>query len=241
MSDAVHLLAIVAHPDDAELLCGGTLARTADQGYRTGILDLTAGETGTRGDRDLRATEAERAAGILGVAVRRNAGLPDSALENTPETRAQIAAIVRELRPGTVILPWTEGRHPDHRVASQLAYDACFMAGLRNAPIQGEPHRPRKVLYATAYREDAPQPSFVVDVTDQIERKLDAIFAFASQFEGKTWAGEIFGGGKRPLREQILAHSAHYGSLIRRPHGEPFWTRETLRVDDVVEMPVRSF
>lgn len=240
MSDAVHLLAIVAHPDDAELLCGGTLARAADQGYRTGILDLTAGETGTRGDRDLRADEAGRAAEILGVAERHNAGLPDGALENTTASRATVAAFVRQLQPRTVILPWIEGRHPDHRVASQLAYDACFMAGLANAPIDGKPHRPHKVLYATAYREDAPPPTFVVDVSDQIHRKLDAIFAFASQFEGKTWAGEIFG-GRRPLRDQILAHSAHYGSLIRRPYGEPFWTRETLRVDDVVEIPVSSF
>jgi bacillithiol biosynthesis deacetylase BshB1 len=241
MSDAVHLLAIVAHPDDAELLCGGTLARAADQGYSTGVLDLTAGETGTRGDRDLRAAEAERAAEILGVAERHNAELPDGALENTPASRAVVAAFVRRLRPRTVILPWIEGRHPDHRVASQLAYDACFMAGLGNAPVEGEAHRPHKILYATAYREDAPRPTFVVDVTDQIDRKLDAIFAFASQFQGKTWAGEIFGGGERPLRDQILAHSAHYGSLIRRPHGEPFWTRETLRVDDVVEIPVSSF
>lgn len=241
MTGALDLLAIMAHPDDAELLCGGTLARAADQGYRAGVLDLTAGETGTRGDQDIRREEAERAAAILGLVERRNAGLPDGALENTPETRAVVAAILRELRPRTVILHWSEGRHPDHRIASRLAYDACFLAGLRNADIGGEPHRPHKVLYATAYREDAPLPSLVVDMTDQMERKLDAIFAFESQFAGKTWAGEIFGGGDRLLRDQILAHFAHYGSFIRTRYGEPFWTRETLRVDDVVDIPVSSF
>ncbi len=238
----VDLLAIVAHPDDAELICGGTLARAADQGHRTGILDLTAGESGTRGSPGTRADEARRATAILGAAERRNAGLPDGALQNTPHTRAIVATHVRQLRPRTVILHWSEGRHPDHRVASHLAYDACFLAGLANAPVEGDPHRPQKLLYATAYREDAPPPTFVVDITPQIDRKLDAIFAFASQFDGKTWAGEIFPGGDRPLREQILAHSAHYGSLIRTAYGEPFWTRETIRVDDVVQdLDVSSF
>lgn len=241
MNDAtVDLLAIMAHPDDAELVCGGTLARSAEQGYRTGILDLTGGETGTYGNARIRAEEAERAAEILGVAVRRSAGLPDGAVQNTDEARASVATHLRQLRPRTVILHGAGGRHPDHRVARQLAYDASFLAGLRGAEIEGEPHRPRKILYALAYLEKAPHPSFVVDITDQIDQKLNAIFAFASQFEGRTWAGEIFGGG-RPLREQILLHSAHYGSLIRRPYGEPFQTRETAEVDDVVQLPVNSF
>lgn len=237
----VDLLAIMAHPDDAELLCGGTLIRAADQGYRTGVLDLTGGESGTWGDVAGRREEAETAARIMGLSVRANAGLPDAALENTPDARWAVARHIRRLRPRVVILHWPEGRHPDHRVASQLGYDACFLAGLRRAPIDGEPHRPHKVLYALAYREEPVQPSFVVDITDQFERKLDAIFAFGSQFEGKTAMGEVFGGGERPLREQLRAHAAHYGSLIRRPYGEPFVTRETLRVDDVVALDVNSF
>lgn len=238
--DTVDLLAIVAHPDDAELLCGGTLARAADQGYRTGILDLTGGEAGTWGSAGERRAEAEQAGRILGIAERRSARLPDAALQNTPEARATVAALIRTLRPRTVILHWRDGRHPDHRVASELGYDACFVAGLKNAPIPGEPHRPRKVLYSLAYREEPVRPTFVVDVTDQMARKLEAIFAYGTQFEGKTAMGEVFGGGERPLREQILAHHAHYGSLIRRPYGEPYWTRETVRVDDVVVLDVQS-
>jgi bacillithiol biosynthesis deacetylase BshB1 len=235
------LLAIMAHPDDAELLCGGTLARAADQGYRTGILDLTAGEMGSAGTPESRAAEAEKSARILGLHARRNARLADGAIENSHEARIAVASIIRELRPRTVILHWIDGRHPDHRVATQLGYDACYLAGLRRFPAAGEPHRPDKVLHALAYREDAVKPTFVMDITDTIDRKLDAIFAFASQFEGKTAMGEVFGGGSRPLREQIRAHAAHYGSLIRRPYGEPFWTRETLRIDDVVELRVNSF
>lgn len=238
---AVDLLAIMAHPDDAELLCGGTLALAADQGYRTGVLDLTGGESGSRGSAEERAREAERAGEILGLSARRNAGLPDGALVDSIEMRHIVARWIRLLRPRTVILHWPEGRHPDHRVAARLAWDACFVAGLRRAPIEGEPHRPAKVLYAQAYREDAGAPSFVVDVTTTIERKLDAIFAYSTQFAGQTAIGEVFGGGERPLREQMLAHAAHYGSLIRRPYGEPFMMRETHRIDDVVTLSVNSF
>lgn len=235
------VLAIVAHPDDAELLCGGTLIRAADAGHATGVLDLTGGEAGTAGSAALRTEEAERASRVLGLAERRNAGLPDGALENTPGARATVAAVLRELRPATVILMSPEGRHPDHRVASQLAYDACFVAGLSRAPVEGSPFRPRKVLYTLAYREHAPKPTFVVDITAQLERKLDAIFAYGSQFEGKKGMGEVYPGGSRDVKEQIRVHAAYYGGLIRAEYGEPFWTRETMAVDDVVGLQVATF
>ena len=241
MSEPLDLLAIVAHPDDAELICGGTLIRAADAGRRTGVLDLTGGEAGTYGSPTLREEEAARASEILGLAERRVAGLPDGALENTPDARSRVAALLRELRPRTVILMWKEARHPDHRVASALGYDACFVAGLTNAPIEGEKFRPEKVIYAMAYREHAGKPTFVVDISDQMERKLDAIYAYGSQFEGKKALGEIYPGGDRDLREQLLAHHAYYGGLIRTAYGEPFWTRETLRVDDVTAIDVASF
>ena len=236
----VDLLAVFAHPDDAELLCGGTLARAADQGHRVGILDLTAGEAGSAGSASLRAQEAAEAARILGVVTRLSAGLPDAALQNSPEARLAVAARLRALRPRTVIIHPPGGRHPDHRVASELVRDACFVAGLSRAPLEGQPHRPAKVLYAVSYQEPAIEPRFVVDVSEQMERKLEAIAAFRSQFDGRTWAGDVFGGGERTLLEQIRAHAAHYGSLIRRPYGEPFWTRETVAVDDVVTLGVNS-
>jgi N-acetylglucosamine malate deacetylase 1 len=236
----VDLLAIAAHRDDVELTCGGTLAASAALGYRTGILDLTRGEMGSAGSADLRGEEAEAAARILGVTARRNAGLPDAALENTPETRLVVAGFIRAFRPRVVILPYPEGRHPDHRVASRLAYDACFLAGLSKLPADGEPHRPHKLLYTLTYREDAVKPTFVVDISGHIETKMRAVECYASQFDGKTWAGEVFPGGERPLYEQVRMHGARYGSLIRTAFGEPFWTRETLRIDDVVALDVRS-
>ncbi len=235
------LLAVVAHPDDAELLCGGTLIRAADAGHRTGVLDLTGGEAGTAGSASLRSQESQRAAEIMGLATRRVAGLPDGALENTPAARTVVAEVFRELRPDTLILMWPEARHPDHRAASQLAHDAAFVAGLRKAPIKGDPFRPRKVLYAMAYREHAPKPTFVVDITSQLDRKLRAVYAFGSQFEGKKGMGEVYPGGERDLRDQLKVHAAYYGGLIRTAYGEPFWTRETMAVDDVVGLPVATF
>ena len=240
LAPAVDLLAIAAHRDDVELLVGGTMARTAAQGYRTGILDLTAGERGTDGSARLRGEEADAAAKILGVTARRNAGLPDAGLENTPETRRLVASFIRAFRPRVVILPYVSGRHPDHRIASQLAYDACFLAGLAKLDAPGDPHRPHKLLYALTYREDAVKPSFVVDITDHIETKMQAVHCYASQFDGKTWGGEVFPGGDRPLYDQVRMHAARYGSLIRTAYGEPFHVVETMQVDDVVALPVRS-
>ncbi len=235
------LLAITAHPDDAELLCAGALIRARDAGHATGVLDLTGGETGSIGTAKLRAREAAAASEVLGLSVRRTAGLPDSALENTPTARERVAAILRELRPDTVILMWPEGRHPDHRAASALGWDACFVAGLRNAPIPGEPFRPRKAVYAMAYREHTPRPAFVLDISSVMERKLEAIFAYASQFEGRKGMGEVYPGGERDLREQIRVHAAYYGGLIRAEYGEPYWTRESLGVSSLVGLPVASF
>lgn len=240
LAPPVDLLAIAAHRDDVELLCGGTLARAAAAGHRTGILDLTRGEMGTAGSADLRGKEADAAAGVLGVTARRNAGLPDAGLANNAETRMVVAEYIRAFRPRVVILPFMAGRHPDHRIASQLGYDACFLAGLGKLPVSGEPHRPHKLLFALAYREDAVKPSFVVDITDHIETKMKAIACYDSQFEGRTWAGEVHPGGDRPLYDQVRIHAAYHGSLIRREYGEPFYTAETMEVDDVLALGVRS-
>jgi len=241
MSDEqrVDLLAITAHRDDAELTCGGTLARAARAGHRVGILDLTHGESGTRGDAATRAAEAARAAAALGVHLRLNAGLPDPHLHNDEASRVVVVDLIRRARPRAVILPYAVGRHPDHRVASELGRDACYLAGLAKYGGATEPHRPFKVLYALAYREDPVKPSFVVDISDTFEAKMQAIRCYASQFDGAKAAGEIFPTGQ-DLYELIRVQSAHYGSLIRRPYGEPFFTHETLAVDDVLELGVQS-
>jgi bacillithiol biosynthesis deacetylase BshB1 len=235
----VDVLAIAAHRDDVELTCAGTLLRAVDAGHRTGILDLTAGETGTRGTAELRAQEAERAAEVLGVSERRNAGLPDAHLQNTDQMRRVVVEHIRHFAPRVVILPYAVGRHPDHRVASELGRDACFLAGLAKYDAAGTPHRPFKILYALSYREDPVKPTFVVDITPQFDRKMAAIRCYASQFDGAKAAGEIFPTGQ-DLYSLVETQNAHYGSLIRTRYGEPFFTDETMSVDDVTGLGVQS-
>ena len=235
----VDILAIAAHRDDVELTCAGTLLKAVDAGYRTGILDLTAGEMGTRGHVALRAEEAERAARILCISERRNAGLPDAHLQNSDEARRVIVEQIRHFAPRVVVLPFPVGRHPDHRVASELGRDACYLAGLARYDAGGEPHRPQKVLYSLSYREDPIKPTFVVDISAQFERKLAAVRCYGSQFDGAKAAGEIFPTGQ-DLYSLVETQNAHYGSLIRKRYGEPFFTHETLEIEDVVQLGVQS-
>jgi bacillithiol biosynthesis deacetylase BshB1 len=235
----VDILAIAAHRDDVELTCAGTLLKACDAGYRVGILDLTAGETGTRGSATLRAEEAERSAKVLGVVERRNAGLPDAHLQNSEEARKAVVEHIRHFAPRVVILPFPIGRHPDHRIASELGRDASYLAGLERYDAPGRSHRPHKLLYALSYREDPVKPSFVVDISAQFERKLAAIKCYGSQFDGAKAAGEIFPTGQ-DLYSLVETQNAHYGSLIRKRYGEPFFTHETMEVDDVVNLGVQS-
>lgn len=241
MTDTVDLLAIAAHRDDVELTCGGTLAKAVRAGHRVGIIDLTQGEMGTRGDATTRAAEAERAAQALGVHVRLNAELADAHLENNETSRKTIVELIRRTAPSVVILPFPVARHPDHRIAAELGRDACFLAGLaKYAPGKGgAAHRPRKLLYALTYREDPLKPTFVVDITETFDAKMQAIRCYASQFDGAKAAGEVFPTGQ-DLYELIRVQSAHYGSLIRRRYGEPFYTAETLEVADVLQLGVQS-
>jgi bacillithiol biosynthesis deacetylase BshB1 len=238
----VDLLAVFPHPDDAELTCGGTLLKSARQGHRVGILDLSRGEMASRGTVDLRGAESARAAEILQVSVRRNLELPDSRLTNSPETRIAVARVIRQLKPSIVVTtaPSPFGRHPDHRVAAELVRDACFLAGLRMIEPDLPAHRPRKVLHSITYREDYLKPTFVVDISDTFEEKLAAVAAYESQFGDAIQAGEVYPNGESLL--DIIRHqAAHYGSLIRVRYGEPFHTTETVRVDDVVAMDVSTF
>jgi bacillithiol biosynthesis deacetylase BshB1 len=130
------ILAIAAHRDDVEQTCGGTLLKMAELGHRTGILDLTKGEMGTRGSAEERAAEASEAAKILRVSWREALDIPDGRVENTWENRLKVARVIREQRPRVVILPYWEGRHPDHYTASKLGYEACFLAGLAKLDLE---------------------------------------------------------------------------------------------------------
>lgn len=236
----VTILAIAAHRDDVELTCGGTLIKAAKLGQRTAILDLTQGEMGTRGSADLRRREAEAAAEIIRCSARETLGLPDAAVENTPATREMLARVIRRFRPRVVIAPPLEGRHPDHRVSAQLIRDACFIAGLAKIAPDVPKHRPHKIVHSLAYRQDYVRPTFVVDITEEFEQKMAAVRCYGSQFDGAIQAGEVYPNGES-LYDVVTHHAATYGSLIRTRYGEPFFTTEMMRVDDVGSLEVATF
>jgi bacillithiol biosynthesis deacetylase BshB1 len=233
----IDVLAIAAHPDDVEQTCGGTLLRMAEVGYTTGIIDLTAGDMGTRGSPEIRVEESDAAAKILGVTHRENLHFPDARLENSMAGRMTIAHRIRELRPSTVILPYWTGRHPDHYRAAEMGYEACFLAGLKKIDQYTEPHRPNKIVYSSIYANVT--PSFVVDITRYFEKRMESLFAYRSQY-GSLKEGEALFPDEAEIRERLAAIARFYGNLIGVKYGEPFAVKETMRIDDIVAFPVRS-
>ena len=261
------ILAIAAHRDDVEQTCGGTLLKMAEHGHRTGILDLTQGETGTRGTAEERALEAAEAAKILQVSWRQALDIPDGRVENNWENRLKVARVIREQRPRVVILPYWEGRHPDHYTASRLGYEACFLAGLAKLDLEralstqqsafsqlasavasvvaGEeqkqsalaPHRPFKIIYATLYFDI--RPTFVVDISDQFEARFDSLMAYKSQFSDQEAGKDIFP-ARDEIRARIEAMARFYGLLAGVTYAEPFLQREVGLVEDVAAIPVKS-
>lgn len=243
MDGGCDILAIAAHRDDVEQTCGGTLLRARAQGRKTAILDLTAGEAGTRGSTAERAAEAQAAAEILGVTWRSALDLPDGNVQNTYESRLKIVRVLRAWAPRVVILPYWTARHPDHSTCSTLGYEACFMAGLRKLITIGEdgreqePHRPFKIVYASLYADV--RPSFVVDITPYIDRRHEALMAYGSQY-GNQPAGAGLFVPEEEIRERTYAEARHYGLLGGVRYGEPFVQKEVGRVDDLLQLPVQS-
>jgi bacillithiol biosynthesis deacetylase BshB1 len=231
------VLAIAAHRDDVEQTCGGALLRMAARGLHTAILDLTRGESGTRGTAEERAREAEDAARILGVGWRQALEMPDGAIENTPANRLEIARVLRQLRPRVVILPYWQARHPDHAMVATLGYDACFLAGLKKVDTGAEPHRPFKIVYASLYADV--RPSFIIDITPFIEQRHQALMAYRSQYANQP-AGSALFVPEEEIRERTFAEARHYGLLAGVRYGEPFVQKEVGLVDDLTLLPVQS-
>ena len=231
------VLAIAAHPDDIEQTCGGTLLRMAAMGYRCGALDLTAGDMGTRGTPEVRVEESRMAAEQMQLAWRGNMYWPDARLENTVTARMSLAVEIRNLRPSVVILPYWEGRHPDHYKASEIGYEACFLSGLKKLDEETQPHRPRKIVYSSLYANVT--PSFVVDISGHFERRMSALFAYRSQY-GDTAEGLDLFPKQSEIRERLGSIARFYGNLIGVEYGEPFVVKETMRVDDIMALAPRS-
>lgn len=249
---SLDILAIAAHRDDVEQTCGGTLLKAALRGQRTGILDLTRGEMGTRGTAEDRAREAGDAAAILKADWRNALDIPDGRVENTWENRLKVAAALRETRPRVVILPYWKGRHPDHYTASILGYEACFLAGLAKLDPQKAlgaqsqaferteslpPHRPFKIIYATLYYDV--RPSFVVDISDRFEAKFASIMAYKSQFSDQAAGKDLFV-AQGEIHARVEAMARFYGMLGGVTYAEPFLQKEVGMVEDLLAIPVKS-
>ena len=233
------VLAIAAHRDDVEQTCGGTLLQMASLGARTGILDLTQGESGTRGTAAEREAEANAAAAILKTSWRGALNIPDGRVENTWENKLKIAEILRATHPRVVILPYWQGRHPDHYTTATLGYEACFVSGLAKVETSSssQPHRPFKIIYASLYADV--RPTFVVDITAHIETRHAALLAYKSQYANQTQGSGLFV-PEEEIRERTFAMARHYGLLAGVRYAEPFVQKEVGLVADLMQIPVQS-
>jgi bacillithiol biosynthesis deacetylase BshB1 len=240
--EPLDLLVVAAHPDDAELAVGGILLLAADAGLRTGVLDLTGGERGTRGSRELRAAEAAAAAERLGLAWRGNLDLGDARLVADLETREALARSLATLRPTTVLGHTPSDRvrdlHPDHAAAGDLCRDACFLAGLTRL-VEGPAHRPERLLHFLSH--EVLEPDLVVDVSSVWPRKLEAVGCYRSQLPGPTRSpglGTEEAGdpsehlaGRSDIVERAETWARFWGGRVGATHGEPLITARPLRVE----------
>jgi N-acetylglucosamine malate deacetylase 1 len=267
--NSLDILAIAAHRDDVEQTCGGTLVKMAQRGYRTGILDLTRGEMGTRGSAEDREREAGEAARILQVSWRGALDIPDGRVENTWENKLKVAWVLREQRPRVVILPYWKGRHPDHYTASTLGYEACFLAGLAklaissqaaavSASVEGRtssPLEPKASAHVSSGNGPLPphrpfkiiyatlyydvRPTFVVDITEQFEARFQSLMAYKTQFSDQEAGKDLFPAQKE-IRARVEAMARFYGMLGGVDMAEPFLQKEVGLVDDLLMIPVKS-
>ncbi len=233
------ILAIGAHPDDVEMSCGATLAKEIDAGKAVGILDITRGELGTRGNAEIRKVEAEGAAKILGVRVRENLGLSDGFFENTKEAQLAIIKVLRTYKPEIVLCNAVDDRHIDHGKGSKLVSDACFLSGLRKiqTEVEGmvlEAWRPKHVYHYLQWKELT--PDFVVDVTGYMDKKLEAIFAYKSQFYDENSLEPETPISSKNATESLRYRNRNLGRLIGTEYAEGYTVERYVAVNSIFDL-----
>lgn len=231
-SPTCDLVVFAAHPDDAELCCGGTLALAASQGRRTAVVDMTRGELGSLGDADIRSAEAAGAAEALGLTRRMNLGLPDGGVRDTDENRAKVVEVLRELRPQVVIAPPFEDHHPDHMGTANLVRQSFYLSGIRKFHPQAPPWKPKTLLHHWGSRAFTPQ--LVVDVSAVFEQRMQAVRCYKSQFGERQEEGFPLRIAAKGFLESIEATLKYFGSLIGVAYGEPYKSELPLPVGDLV-------
>ena len=238
---SVDVVAIGAHPDDVEMTIGGTLAKLIDRGKRVAIVDLTRGEMASNGTPEKRAEEAAAAANVLGVETRLNLDMGDGRLENTFEKRVRLIEVLRELRPSLVFAQYWEDLHPDHTAAGRLVHDIMYPIGFRNFPAAGEPYRPNEFLYYMAHFPF--EPSFIVDISDYHEKKIDSVRCYGSQLNSAEAAGEAAGDEEKAptliarggFLDRLAGRASYFGGLIHCAYGEPLLAPRAVPMDDPVD------
>ena len=231
----VDILAIAAHPDDVELTCAGTLVTLAARGHRFGIVDLTRGEMGTRGDAASREKEAREAAKLIGAEFREILDFGDGGLRKTRENELALIDVIRREKPRLILTSYPEDRHPDHRRAGELVTDAAYYAGLRKIVREHPAHRPQQTIYFST--NFVQPPTFVVDVTAAMEKRLSAMRAFQSQFHNPESKEPQTMLSQKGFLEAIEARARYYGFLIGVEYAEGFVSKRPPRIDD----PISAF
>ncbi|MDT3402405.1 bacillithiol biosynthesis deacetylase BshB1 [Mucilaginibacter terrae] len=235
------ILVLPVHPDDAELGCAGVILKHNAMGKKSGIVDLTQGELGTRGSAQIRLKEAEAAGKILGLAVRDNLGIPDGFFQNTPEYQLKVIEVIRRYQPEIVITNAYHDRHPDHGRASDLVQASCFLSGLRKIETfdkdgqQQEAWRPKQLLHFV--QDIYIKPDIVVDVTQYWEGKMDSIKAYGSQFHNPEWVDEPQTYISSPeFFQNVEARAGEFGRYIKARYAEGFLSRKILGVESLFDL-----
>lgn len=227
------VLAFSAHPDDIELAAAGTLVKLIKQGYTVGIVDMTRGEFGTRGTREIRQEEAQEAARIMGASVRECLDIPDGNVTVTRENHLKVIRLLRKYKPSILFNHYWKANHPDHVSSSHIVTEACYLSGLAKMDTGQERHRPKRILYHQITYEVT--PSFVVDVSNEVERKWKVIRAHKSQFYDPNSKEPETRLSSPAFLEMIETRMRYWGGLIGVSHAEPFLTTEPFPIPDLIE------
>jgi N-acetylglucosamine malate deacetylase 1 len=230
---ALDVLAFGAHPDDVELMCGGTIIRLVQLGYRVGMISLTAGEMGTRGTPEGRDVEFRNAAEVMNLAAAKKLDIADGFVSVTRENKLKVIEELRCFRPKIVFLPYWKTRHPDHGNCSNLVREACFLSGLAKIDTGKEQHRPQKLIYFMEHYDF--RPSFIMDISASFEQKIKAIEAYRSQVFNREAAGdgpEQTYVSSPEFFQSILHRACYWGHKIGVQYGEPLLTRELVKITD---------
>ena len=232
MNKSVDVLAITPHPDDVEMICGGTMVKLRRSGYSTGIIDLTGGELGTRGSRKTRAKEAKKASEILGASFRKILDHGDGSLTNNDTTKRAVVKAIRECKPKLIITTHWFDDHPDHVACAYIVKDAVFLSGVHRFEPEFESHHPHGLIYGMGRGEF--QPAFIIDITNEFEKKMESITAFESQFY-KSGSDELETQLSDPEFLKLFEiRGRFFGRMIGCSYGEPFFTKYPPQVLDPV-------